>query len=245
VYLPVYVYVYVYVYMYVYVCVCACVCVCVRVCVRVRVCVCVCVRARVRVCVCVCVHVCVCVYICAFHFICARAHKHTGVETGVVGIGVCEECAKRGIQVKTFMVCEGNLDHLDDAFHARALFKEIIHKELWADNAEHKTAAVLYWSILWMMHSTSPHRTRTMISRVTALSRGTGLGRPQEHARVDLRFIYGDKPRRDTGAARRESSEALLRANGFEIIYCRNGGHRFSLPFSLAPSCVRDLCTPA
>jgi hypothetical protein len=45
-------------------------------------------------------------------------------------------------------------------------------------------------------------------------------------AAVDVRFVYGDKRRSDTGGKRRESSEALLEMNGWPILYCRGAGHR-------------------
>ena len=52
-----------------------------------------------------------------------------------------------------FFNCEGNLDLRDDAFHARALYKGIIHKELWASDPRHQASAVLYWSIVWYTHT--------------------------------------------------------------------------------------------
>ena len=58
-----------------------------------------------------------------------------------------------GIEVLVFFNCEGNLDVCDDAFHARALYKGIIHKELWASDARHQASAVLYWSIVWYTHT--------------------------------------------------------------------------------------------
>ena len=63
-----------------------------------------------------------------------------------------------GIEVLVFFNCEGNLDVCDDAFHARALYKGIIHKELWASDARHQASAVLYWSIVWYTHTCVEHR---------------------------------------------------------------------------------------
>ena len=74
-------------------------------------------------------------------------------------------------------------------------------------------------------------------------------------AAVDVRFVYGDKRRSDTGGKRRESSEALLEKNGWPILYCRGAGHRMHwdegrglslwhpLPLS-CPSCACLLSPP-
>jgi hypothetical protein len=70
---------------------------------------------------------------------------------GVVAVSLCELCREHGIEVPLLIYCEGNLDAEDDAFHARALFHAVVHKDLWAGPRASQASAVLYWSIVWMM----------------------------------------------------------------------------------------------
>ena len=194
----------------------------------------------------------------------------------VVAVSLCELCYQHNISVCLLISCEGNLDTRDDAFHARALFQGIMHKELWVRDPSHQQSAVMYWSIVWMMSECSRG---LLLQRLAALSNGhllalalegtdggaegavggdgagdrtgTAVGAatrsftegciPEEEEdgvrtrytnssvgplRTHVKFVYGTNRRRDTGGRRRESSEALLERNGWEISYCEGGGHR-------------------
>jgi len=78
-----------------------------------------------------------------------------------------------------------------------------------------RVPAVLFWSSVWLIKTSS---TETLLPRLLALARpqigadlqlGGGGGGSGIEA-LDVRFVYGDKRRSDSGGRRRESSEALL-----------------------------------
>jgi pimeloyl-ACP methyl ester carboxylesterase len=127
----------------------------------------------------------------------------------VVAVNLCEKCKLLGIEVVVLISCEGNLDVADDAFHARKLYASIIHKELWARDAQQARAAVLYWSIVWMMRECASN---TLLPRIKALPpplhRDADVARApdaladggrREGVRMDVLFVYGSKRRADTG----------------------------------------------
>jgi hypothetical protein len=49
---------------------------------------------------------------------------------GPVAVCVAELCAEEGVQVELLCYCEGNLD-AGDCYHAFALARNVIHKELY------------------------------------------------------------------------------------------------------------------
>ena len=133
----------------------------------------------------------------------------------VVAVSLCEILQRDATcDVSLLLSCEGNLDTEDDAFHARMLYRGIIHRELWAPLRSHQLSAVMYWSIVWMMRECA---SASLLPRLTALCQGRSAdgsatevdkarddrcGARRDAGGVDVRFVYGTKRRKDTGARR-------------------------------------------
>lgn len=126
---------------------------------------------------------------------------------GPVAVNLVEQCAKADIRVELLLYCEGNLD-LGDCYHAQALARNVIHKELWSQDVIHRRSAVLFWSAVWLIKASA---SASLLPRLTALARpekDRGGMRPQggeawsqatADDALDARFVYGDKRRSDTG----------------------------------------------
>lgn len=136
---------------------------------------------------------------------------------GPIAVNLVELCAEANICVDLLLYCEGNLDE-GDCFHARALSRNVIHKELWSPDLMHRRAAVLFWSAAWLIKEST---SGSLLPRIAALARpyedGAGGANDVQRAppplsspanvrsgatsprALDVRFVYGDKPRSDTG----------------------------------------------
>jgi pimeloyl-ACP methyl ester carboxylesterase len=126
---------------------------------------------------------------------------------GPVAVNLVEQCAKAHIRVELLLYCEGNLDR-GDCYHAQALARNVIHKELWSQDVIHRRSAVLFWSAVWLIKDSA---SGSLLPRLTALAcrdKGRGDVRPQRGEAwsqaiagdaLDVRFVYGDKRRSDTG----------------------------------------------
>lgn len=139
---------------------------------------------------------------------------------GPVAVSLVELCAEAGIGVDLLFYCEGNLDK-GDCFHALALARNVVHKELWSPDLIHRRAAVLFWSAAWLIKESS---SGSLLPRLAALARPSqseadcakqvrgavlslpspsppahGGGTSSTSCVLDVRFIYGDKRRSDNG----------------------------------------------
>lgn len=95
--------------------------------------------------------------------------------------------------------CEGNLD-AGDCYHAFALARNVIHKELWSKDGRHRRSAVLYWSALWLIKASWSN---TLLPRITALASLTN--RPSFDSLVCL-----SDDRRGMGPGERESGNEAV-----------------------------------